>query len=280
MRLARFSRLAAFLLTASLSFPVLSGPSEGVEPPVRKNIFPITRVEPEFPREAIRAGINFGLVVARVSIDEAGNVTGVSVKESHPKNKNVFDEAVIRALSQWKFKPEGHKLVAEFDVTFELKDTTAIADAVVSAKRAFATGDYSTAEKLWHFAAKGGDSSAQASLGFMYETGRGVAKDETEAVQWYRKAADQGSAFAESNLGVMYANGRGGLARDDSQAVEWLRKAAEQGDALAQANLGIMYANGGGGLPKDDKEAVEWLRKAAAQGEPHAQAALKSIEKR
>jgi TonB family protein len=247
MSLARFARLAAFLLTASLSFPALAGPSEGVEPQVRKGVVPITRVEPEFPREAIRAGVDFGQVVARVYIDEEGNVTGVSIKESHPKN--VFDEEVIRALSQWKFKPEGEKMIAEIESIFELEGRSANANAVVAAKRAFAKGDYSQAEKLWRPAAEGGNSSAQASLGFMYETGRGVGKDEAEAAQWYRKAADKGSAFAQSSLGAMYANGRGGLAQDDRQAVEWFRKAAEKGDALAQANLGIMYANGRGGLP-------------------------------
>ena len=31
------------------------------------------------------------------------------------------------------------------------------------------------------------------NLGSMYESGRGVPKDDTEAVAWYRKAADQGN---------------------------------------------------------------------------------------
>ncbi|MDP6128458.1 MAG: SEL1-like repeat protein, partial [Planctomycetota bacterium] len=33
---------------------------------------------------------------------------------------------------------------------------------------------------------------AQYSLGGMYEYGRGVEKDEKEAVKWFRKAAEQG----------------------------------------------------------------------------------------
>ena len=45
----------------------------------------------------------------------------------------------------------------------------------------------------------------------------------------YRKAADQGLADAQDNLGDMYADGRG-VAKDDAQAVAWYRKAADQGN--------------------------------------------------
>jgi hypothetical protein len=34
----------------------------------------------------------------------------------------------------------------------------------------------------------------------MYENGRGVVRDVTRAVEWYKKAADQGSAAAQANL--------------------------------------------------------------------------------
>ena len=36
--------------------------------------------------------------------------------------------------------------------------------------------------------------------------GKGVPKDDAEAVQWYRLAAEQGHAFAQLSLGFMYAN--------------------------------------------------------------------------
>jgi TPR repeat protein len=122
-------------------------------------------------------------------------------------------------------------------------------------------------------AAEQGNAVGQANLGYMYETGRGVIKDDAQAVQWYRRAADQGNARAQTNLGVMYENGRG-VSKDDAQAVQWYRKAAEQGNAFAQNNLGYMYLNGHGGLPQDDKQAVEWFRKAADQGNARAQNGL------
>ena len=104
--------------------------------------------------------------------------------------------------------------------------------------------------------------------------GKGVPKDDAEAVKWYRKAADQGDAIAQFNLGWMYDEGRG-VSKDDAEAVRWYRKAADQGHALAQFNLGAMYANGEG-VAKDDAEAVKWYRKAADQGDADAQAKLRS----
>ena len=59
----------------------------------------------------------------------------------------------------------------------------------------------------------------------MYDTGKGVLKDDKEAVKWYRKAAEQGDAKAQNNLGVKYGNGLGVL-KDYKEAVKWYRKAA------------------------------------------------------
>ena len=79
----------------------------------------------------------------------------------------------------------------------------------------------------------------------MYANGRGVDKDDAEAVKWFRLAADQGYAAAQCNLGVMYANGQGIINKDEAEAVKWYRLAADQGYALAQYNLGVMYAQQG-----------------------------------
>ena len=71
----------------------------------------------------------------------------------------------------------------------------------------------------------------------------GVAKDQAEAVKWYRKAAEQNLARAQYNLGVCYADGEG-VAKDQVEAVKWYRKAAEQNLAKAQYNLGVCYERG------------------------------------
>jgi TPR repeat protein len=110
---------------------------------------------------------------------------------------------------------------------------------------------------------------AQFNLGDCYHKGRGVAKDEAEAVEWYRKAAEQGHCVAQNNLGVCYHGGTG-VDKDEAEAVEWYRKAAEQGHSNGQYNLGDCYENGTG-VDKDEAKAVEWYRKAAEQGDSGAQ---------
>jgi len=70
----------------------------------------------------------------------------------------------------------------------------------------------------------------------MYAEGEGVAQDDTEALEWFRKAAEQGDAGAQFNLGMMYAEGEG-IEQDNAEAVKWLRKAAEQGDEDALDEL-------------------------------------------
>ena len=45
-----------------------------------------------------------------------------------------------------------------------------------------------------------GKSQAQFNVGVVYARGLGVAKDEAEAVKWYRKAADQGHPRAQRIL--------------------------------------------------------------------------------
>ncbi len=132
--------------------------------------------------------------------------------------------------------------------------------------------DYSQAVEWFRKAAEQGLTKAQYNLGVMYHGGQGVAQDDVQAVKWWRKAAEQGDAEAQYNLGLAYRLGEG-VAQDDAQAVEWYRKAAEQGDAVAQYNLGFMYAKGQG-VARDYSQAVAWFRKVAEQGDADAQYTL------
>ena len=71
-----------------------------------------------FPKEAIRAGVEKGTVVARMQIDGNGSVTDVQIVSSDPPR--VFDKEVRRALSMWKFKADGEKYIAEIEIGFKL----------------------------------------------------------------------------------------------------------------------------------------------------------------
>jgi protein TonB len=78
----------------------------------------VERELPVFPKEAIRAGVEKGTVIARMQIDEKGNVTNVDIISSDPPR--VFDKEVKRALSMWRFKAEGEKYVGEIEIGFKL----------------------------------------------------------------------------------------------------------------------------------------------------------------
>ena len=126
--------------------------------------------------------------------------------------------------------------------------------------------------------AKAGDADAQNMLGVMYGSGKGVRRDDAEAVKWWRKAAEQGLAQAQFSLGWCYHYGKG-VAQDDTEAVKWYRKAAEQGNANAQLNLGWMYDQGKR-VPKDDVTAYAWLSVAAASGDEEARKFRESVKGR
>jgi uncharacterized protein len=90
-----------------------------------------------------------------------------------------------------------------------------------------------------------GDTQAQFDLGYAYSHGQGVAKDEAEAVKWYRKAAEQNHAYAQYKMGLSYYQGIG-VAKDYEAAVKWYRKAAELNLPVAQFTLGVCCAVGQG----------------------------------
>ena len=98
--------------------PVVEAPPAPPKPAIRRGAVPIERVEPVYPREAIKDNISNGKVVARLQVDEKGLVTSVTIVEANPRK--VFDREVIRALSLWKFKPEGDRYIAEIEITFVL----------------------------------------------------------------------------------------------------------------------------------------------------------------
>ena len=105
------------------------------------------------------------------------------------------------------------------------------------------------------------------SLGVMYDKGKGVERDQAEALHWMQKAADQRNVAGQYNLGMMYLKGEG-TSQDYSRAMLWLGTAAQQGDADAQDALGDMFLFGEG-VAEDDAEAIKWYRKAADKALVH-----------
>jgi uncharacterized protein len=105
---------------------------------------------------------------------------------------------------------------------------------------AYKSGDYATALHEWAPLANQGNADAQNHLGWMYDNGRGVPKDDKIAVRWYTLAAKQGDAYSQSRLGFMYTTGQG-VPSNRKTAQMWYMLAAKQieSDALVMTLLDI-----------------------------------------
>lgn len=149
--------------------------------------------------------------------------------------------------------------------------------------------------------AEKGDADAQAMLGQFCLDGRGVDRDATQALNWFRLAAQQGHLMALNMLGRCQENGWGcipdiaaaltnyrlaaeggldwgqynyanllrigrGIAPDTAQAYALYCKAAAQGHAKAM-NLVGRFHHEGWGIPVNEEEAFTWYQRSAHAGD-------------
>jgi TPR repeat protein len=108
--------------------------------------------------------------------------------------------------------------------------SVAVAGPFEEGVAALQRGDFATALRLLRPLAASGNADAQFNLGWMYANGKGVSRDDKEAIVWHRKAAEQGNAYAQAALGVMYGNGYG-VPQDYGQAIIWIRKGRRPGNS-------------------------------------------------
>lgn len=64
----------------------------------------VDRVEPKFPTQAVREGIEQGSVTVKFTVQTDGSVTNPTVTDAKPR-RGIFDDAALRAVARWKFKP-------------------------------------------------------------------------------------------------------------------------------------------------------------------------------
>ena len=129
-----------------------------------------------------------------------------------------------------------------------IADTLVVAGALGSAwadwddgVAAYAAGDYATARRRWFPQAEQGDAKAQYNLGVIFANGKGVPKNDSKAVKWYRKAAEQDHAGGQFGLGSAYFLGRG-VPENYLQAYMWLALAKAQGHEKAAKGLDVVKA--------------------------------------
>jgi periplasmic protein TonB len=88
-----------------------------------RDIMPLVRINPDYPRRALSRGIT-GWVQFEFTITPAGTVSNVKVIDADPKG--IFEEAATKAILRWKYNPKveegraverrGVRVVLRFDL--------------------------------------------------------------------------------------------------------------------------------------------------------------------
>jgi TPR repeat protein len=86
-------------------------------------------------------------------------------------------------------------------------------------------GDVKLAYRLFHSLALRGDLGAQLNVGYFFDQGIGVRRNETKALFWYRRAYRRKHASAANNIGTIYRD-RG----ETDRAIRWFQRAVALGD--------------------------------------------------
>jgi uncharacterized protein len=97
---------------------------------------------------------------------------------------------------------------------------------------AYNTGDYASALAAWEPLAVAGEPRAQAGLGFMHYSGRGVPRDSARAAELFRLAAEQNEPTAQLFLALMYYKSDG-VPADAPLALMWAELAMAGGQSGA-----------------------------------------------
>jgi TPR repeat protein len=146
-----------------------------------------------------------------------------------------------------------------------LASDLAAAAALKQGVAAFNRQDYMVAAQILTPYAERGNASAQAYLGFMYETGRGVPQNYTDAAMWYRRAAEQGDSLAQYSLGLLYDRGFG-VPQDIIEAGKWLNLATAGApprarEARARIRDAVTTKMTRGEIAQARLKALEWVPK-------------------
>ena len=118
--------------------------------------------------------------------------------------------------------------------------------------------------KLYKQAADKGHVEAMFTLGKIYETGNGVAKDLKEALKWYEKADKHGHSRAKDKI---------------DNILKCLEESSAKGNADATFTLGEIYETGNG-VAEDLEVALKWYIAADKQGHPRAKSKINDVKRK
>ncbi|KAF5891912.1 death ligand signal enhancer isoform X2, partial [Clarias magur] len=130
-------------------------------------------------------------------------------------------------------------------------------------------GDHKAAFECFQASALQKYSKAQFNVGVCYETGSGVGKDLSKALQYYKRAALTGHAQAQYRCAKLLLNTRGQQSVKDepvatATAISLLQSAAAAGLTEAQLSLGVLFSQH---PHTDEGKSVHYFRMAANTGD-------------
>lgn len=130
---------------------------------------------------------------------------------------------------------------------------------------------WEAARSAFEEAAESGSPTAMGYLGWLFEEGRGVEPDLTEAARWYARAAQAGDGYFALKRAWMSLRGDG-VPSDRAQAEDWFEQAIASGYEPARTALAsLLIADAQGGLaPERVYEAHRLLQQALAADAPLA----------
>lgn len=119
-----------------------------------------------------------------------------------------------------------------------------------------------------------GDGYSAHQLGFMNVVGKGVPKNDAEAVRLFMQSAKAGYAKGMTSLGVCYLEGRG-VPKSEKLAAAWFEKAGDAGDMEGAFNAGRIWDSGVEGVRNPMRAFINY-KKAADGGYAKARDLMKS----
>lgn len=96
----------------------------------------------------------------------------------------------------------------------------------------------------------------QNHFGVCLSAGRGIRRDDAEALRWFKHALRQGDSCAANNIASVYGD-RG----NNRRAIFWYQRAVDCGDGDALVEVGRRYY-AGVGVRRDPAHAVRCFHKA------------------
>jgi TPR repeat protein len=158
-----------------------------------------------------------------------------------------------KAWNRLKAKAEAGDSEAQWHVGSWLEDGLADPQG-----RILVRANVRAAARWYGLSASAENSTGQIHFGVLLSDGRGVRRDDAEALRWFKRALRQGDACAPNNIACVYRD-RG----NKRLAMFWYRRAVACGDGDALVEVGRRYY-AGAGVRSDPKRAVRCFYQAVA----------------